>query len=373
MIKVLLPIIVIVSSIPINHFVLRALFKESILYKIGSVWALTVFIIGSITYYVGVFGAGILYFAIPLAIIVLNGGFFITKKWLKEPLDHIIDEVNQLSQKNLQKNVNIDIIKRNDEIGILERAVDNLYDTFDEIVSALKDSGSTIENSSNSISSSSQQLSSASNELASTVEEIASSMEEMASSIFQSNDNSLKTNKLSKEVLLGVENGAKSAVDASEAMQVIVEKIAVINDISFQTNLLALNAAVEAARAGEHGKGFAVVAAEVKKLAEKSKLAAQEIEAVSQKGIQTSKASGLILSTVLDKTKESSQLMEEVAASAMEQKSTSEQINNAIQQLSNMSQDNASTSEMMAASAEEMSQQAIVLAGLIDEFIQNNP
>jgi len=71
----------------------------------------------------------------------------------------------------------------------------------------------------------------------------------------------------------------------------IVEKTSIINDLAFQTNILALNAAVEASHAGEHGKGFAVVAAEVRKMAEKSKSAADQINQFSTSGLSLSESS----------------------------------------------------------------------------------
>mgnify|MGYP000166760953 CR=1 FL=1 len=69
-------------------------------------------------------------------------------------------------------------------------------------------------------------------------------------------------------------DGGQAVMQTVEAMKSIADKIGIIDDIAYQTNLLALNAAIEAARAGDHGKGFAVVAAEVRKLAERSQVAA---------------------------------------------------------------------------------------------------
>ena len=84
----------------------------------------------------------------------------------------------------------------------------------------------------------------------------------------------------------------KLSSEAANSMKSVAEKITIIGDIAFQTNILALNAAVEAARAGEHGKGFSVVAAEVRKLAERSKVAADEIHGLVNGGLKVSQEAG---------------------------------------------------------------------------------
>jgi methyl-accepting chemotaxis protein len=129
---------------------------------------------------------------------------------------------------------------------------------------------------------------------------------------------------------------------------------------------------VEAARAGEHGKGFAVVAAEVRKLAERSKLAADEIVELTENSLQLSEMAGSKLSEVLPEIKKTSELLQEITAASIEQNNGASQVNNAVQQLNTVIQQNASVSEEMASSAKELESQAQSLELLVSFFKLNN-
>lgn len=200
------------------------------------------------------------------------------------------------------------------------------------------------------------------------MEETSASMEQMRSNIQQNADNSQQTEKISFKAADDATESGKSVTKAVSAMKEIATKISIIEEIARQTNLLALNAAIEAARAGEHGKGFAVVAAEVRKLAERSQIAAGEISILSTTSVGVAEKAGEMLNKLVPDIQKTSELVREISISSAEQNSGIGQIQNAIQQLDSVIQQNASASEEMASTTEELSSQAEQLIDTISFF-----
>ena len=187
------------------------------------------------------------------------------------------------------------------------------------------------------------------------LEQISSAMNEMTDNISQSANNARQTEKIAKRVAIDADESSKTVSEAVVAMQSIAEKIFVVEDIARQTNLLALNAAIEAARAGEQGKGFAVVAAEVRKLAEHSQRAANEISELSATSVAVAEAAGNKIAQLVPEVHKTSELVHEISATSQEHNSGADEINSSLLQLDKVIQQSVSLSLKLSNAADGLS------------------
>jgi methyl-accepting chemotaxis protein len=219
------------------------------------------------------------------------------------------------------------------------------------------------------ISSASITISQAANQQAASVEESASAIEEIQSTIKQNSDNANLTNQLASSTAQKSIEGGKIVSETLVAMREIASRIALVEEIASQTNLLAVNATIESARAGEHGQGFAVVATEVRKLAQGSKKAAQEIKILASKSLTIAEKAVSMLDDIVPDVRRTADLIQEIAAASSEQASNIVHVSNAINQLAQASQENASSSEQLASTAELFTKNAQSITETFSEII----
>jgi methyl-accepting chemotaxis protein len=316
---------------------------------------------------------------ILFGLLMMTGIVLYLRRTIAKPLGLAAAIAGEITQGRLGHQI---AVTSNDEIGVLQHALQAMGDKLVEIVSHVRDNAVSVSSAAQQIARGNDDLSQRTQEQASSLEETASSMEEMTATVKQNADNATHANRLANSARERAEQGGQVVMDAVSAMRDIdassrrmADIVGLIDEIAFQTNLLALNAAVEAARAGEQGRGFAVVATEVRNLAQRSASAAKEIKVLIGEsgelvtiGSDMVNRSGQVLAEIVDGVKKVTDIVAEIAAASQEQSAGIDQVNNAVSQMDEMTQQNAALVEEAAAAARAMQEQAAELRAQMSFF-----
>ena len=278
--------------------------------------------------------------SIVIVILIIVFAIILTRS-INNPIKKVVDYLMLMAQGDLTKTINID---QKDEIGILVKALNDMQTKVNEVISEVQEAIS-------NMTISSQGLSTGATEQAASTEEVSSSMEEMMANIQNNTENATQTEEIANNAAHEIGIGYKNVNQTVQSMLEIADKIKVIEEIAEKTDLLAINAAIEAARAGEHGKGFAVVAMEVRKLAERSQVAASEINMLSKNSVQIAEETGEKMGKIVPEIEKTSSLVQEISSASQEQNTGAEQVNISLQQLNQINQNTAANAEQLAGQA----------------------